>query len=107
MHTVPKSNNPRVPEFWGDWNMLFYPGDTVISFESEAIQEYLNTWPPLYHPIVGTWVQDSNNVLRLINDAGVLEPNSIRLCNQGLYGFWWSNSTRLDCPVVEFKTVSL
>lgn len=87
--------------------MLFYPEGTVISFESEAIQEYLSTWPPLYHPIVGTWVQDSNHVLRLIDDEGVLEPNSIRLCNRGSYEFWWSNSTRLDCPVAEFKIVPL
>ncbi|KAL0630729.1 hypothetical protein Q9L58_010421 [Maublancomyces gigas] len=109
VHKRPNSNSPTNPEPWGDWNVMFFSGVSQVVVNPEETQALFESWGPGYHPTVGKWVQDSKNVLRLINDDGVLQPNGLRLCGVGAsgYSFWWDDVPYLNCPVAEFRIVPL
>lgn len=85
---------------------MFLPGVSGLVVNSEEWQATLETWGPSYHPVVGKFVQDSNQILRLIgDDDGQLKPNGLRICNGGV--FWWDDVPYLPCPVAEFRIVPL
>lgn len=107
MHKNPTSS-PSVPEQWGDWNVMFLPGASQVSVNSEQSQALFESWGPGFHPTVDKWVQDSNGVLRLITDD-VLQANGLRLCgiDTSVYTFLWDDVPYVNCPVAEFKVVPL
>lgn len=88
---------------------MFLPGVSQLVVNSEETQALFDTWGPAYHSTVGKWVQDSNGLLRIIGDDGVLQANGLRLCGvgQSVYSFWWDDVPYLNCPVAEFKIVAL
>lgn len=88
---------------------MFFSGVSQVVVNPEETQALFESWGPGYHPTVGKWVQDSKNILRLINDDGVLQPNGLRLCGVGAsgYSFWWDDVPYLNCPVAEFRIVPL
>lgn len=107
--TVHKDPGGPRPIQSGDWNVMFLPAVSQVVVNSEEWQATLESWGPSFHPTVGKFVQDSNQILRLIGDDGQLQPNGLRICGGGetFYDFWWDDVPYLPCPVAEFKIVPL
>lgn len=57
---------------------------------------------------IGKFVQNSDHMLRLINDGGYL-PSGLKLCGAppSVIEFWWDNFPYLNCPDVQFRIVPL
>lgn len=88
---------------------MIRPGVSQVSVNPEETQATFESWGPAYHPTVSTWVQDSNNILRLIDDNGQLRTNGLRLCSvaTNIFVFWWDDIPYLPCPVADFRIVAL
>lgn len=86
---------------------MFLPGVSQLVVNSEEFQATLTSWGPAYLPTVDKFVQDSNNILRLVKN-GVVQPNGLRICGTGGgYAFWWDDVPYMPCPVAQFRIVPL
>lgn len=96
----------------GAYHVLIYPFVAALVVRSEAQQTAIELgsakdW--YLRAIPGKWVQDSNGLLRHLDEDGVIQPNGLRLCGveSSVYGFWWDDVPYMNCPVAEFKIVPL
>lgn len=107
VHKRPNSNSPTNPEPWGDWNMMVSAGVDLISVQSEQALALYDSWGPEYHPIVGKFVQNGNNMLRLLGDNGHL-VNGLQVEGTGAsaYLFWW-DMVHYAPSNAEFRVVPL
>lgn len=106
VHQHPGSNSP---EPLGDWNLTLRTGTYPLIVVSEETQAVMASWGADYIPIVGKFVQNRYQLLRVVGSDGELLPNGFRVCgaSSDYYSFWWDELHYLPCPVANFRIVPL